>query len=265
MAISPSKTWTMTSANASAAAALRLLCFHCGEEVAAGVTLSAAIDGEQRPMCCPGCQAVAAHITASGLDNFYRQRTAYSERPAGPGPQNGQYLVYDNPALAASFCEPAGQTDVTARLLLGGISCAACTWLIEQTLKRQPGVQSALVNLQQTRLDIRFDSRQVRLSEIFSRLDALGYPAKPFQASTRRQQIAQDYRLQLRRLAVAGLGMMQVGMFAIALHAGDIQGIESQYQDLLRWVSLLVASFVVVFSARPFFSTAWRHLRHGAL
>jgi len=74
-----------------------------------------------------------------------------------------------------------------------------------------------------------------------------------------------EYRLELRRLAVAGIGMMQVGMFAVALHAGDIQGIESQYQGLLRWVSLLVASFVVFFSSRPFFITAWRHLRQGAL
>ena len=54
-------------------------------------------------------------------------------------------------------------------------------------------------------------------------------------------------------------------MFAVALHAGDIQGIESQYQGLLRWVSLLVASFVVFYSARTFFSTAWRHLRQRAL
>ncbi len=59
--------------------------------------------------------------------------------------------------------------------------------------------------------------------------------------------------------------MMQVGMFAIALHAGDIQGIDARYQALLRWVSLPVAAFVVFYSARPFFTSAWRHLRQGAL
>ena len=63
----------------------------------------------------------------------------------------------------------------------------------------------------------------------------------------------------------SGLGMMQVGMFAVALHAGDIQGIEQEYQTLLRWVSLLVASFVVLYSAKPFFTSAWRHLQAGAL
>ena len=242
------------------------LCYHCGEEVPAGVELGILIGGEMRPMCCPGCRAVAGLISASGLESFYQQRTAYNERPPEQAPANAeQYLVYDDPQLAASFTEagPDGQT--TARLLLGGISCAACTWLIEQTMARLPGVSRAVVNLQQSRLDIGFDPAQLPLSQIFARLDALGYRVRPFQASTQRTQMAGEYRLELRRLAVAGLGMMQVGMFAIALHAGDIQGIEEQYQGLLRWVSLLVASFVVLFSARPFFTTAWRHLRQGAL
>ncbi len=241
-------------------------CYHCGERVPAGVELAVLIGGELRPMCCPGCRAVAELISSTGLDSFYRQRTAYSQRP--PEPESAtpaQYLVYDDPALAASFTDTGPDGQVTARLLLGGISCAACTWLIEQTMARLPGVSLALVNLNQSRLDIRFDPAQLSLSRIFSRLDALGYQVRPFQASAQRRQVGEESRQELRRLAVSALGMMQVGMFAIALHAGDIQGIESQYQGLLRWVSLLVASFVVLFSSRVFFTTAWRHLRQGAL
>ncbi len=240
-------------------------CYHCGEQVPAGLDLDILIGGEMRPMCCPGCRAVAQLISASGLENFYEQRTAYNERPPEQAAPSDQYTVYDDPKLAASFTESGQGGELTARLLLGGISCAACTWLIEQTMGHLPGVSMALVNLQQSRLDIRFDPGQLPLSQVFARLEALGYRARPFQASAQRTQMASEYRIELRRLAVAGLGMMQVGMFAIALHAGDIQGIESQYQGLLRWVSLLVASFVVVFSARPFFTTAWRHLRQGAL
>ena len=39
-----------------------------------------------------------------------------------------------------------------------------------------------------------------------------------------------EQRRALRELAVAGITMMQVGMFAIALHAGELQGIEQQYR-----------------------------------
>lgn len=217
-------------------------------------------------MCCPGCRAVAGLIAQSGLENFYRQRTAYNERPLQPEPTAlEQYRVYDDPQLAATFTTTDDHGLMNASLLLGGISCAACTWLIEQSMTGLPGVTRALVNLQQARLDIQFDPGQRPLSDIFARLEGLGYRPRPFQTSTARQQSAAEYRTDLRRLAVAGLGMMQVGMFAIALHAGDIQGIDARYQALLRWVSLPVAAFVVFYSARPFFTSAWRHLKQRLL
>ncbi len=247
-------------------AALPQLCYHCGEQVPTGADFSVSVDGSLRPMCCPGCRAVAQLIAASGMDGFYRQRTAYNTRPESAAQADSQrYLIYDDTALAATFSQIQSDGTVSAQLLLGGMTCAACTWLIEQTVTRIPGVHSATVNLQQSRLQIRFDPRQVKLSTLFSRVAALGYQVRPFRTSTQRQQMAEEARAELRRLAVAGLGMMQVGMFAIALHAGDIQGIQLQYQTLLRWVSLLVASFVVFYSARPFFSSAWRHLKIGAL
>ena len=242
------------------------LCFHCGEPVPTTLELSVTIDGEPRAMCCQGCCAVASLIAGSGLESFYRQRTNYNERPAADEPsQREQYAVYDDPALAATFSTTDNEGQVEASLLLGGISCAACTWLIEHSLTRLAGVSRALVNLQQSRLDIAFDPAQVSLSAIFSHIDDLGYRPRPYHTDAARQQSQQQYRADLRRLAVAGLGMMQVGMFAIALHAGDIQGMEANYQALLRWVSLPVAGFVVFYSASSFFSSAWRHLKRGAL
>lgn len=254
------------SSEADAAPAAAETCYHCGETVPAGTDFYIDIAGQSRPMCCPGCRAVAGLIAANGLESFYQRRTAYNEQP--PDHQTGnhdRYIIYDDAELAATFCETDAGGTVTARLLLGGMTCAACTWLIEQTLSKSAGVIRASVNLQQSRLDIEFDPRELRLSEIFSRVDDLGYQPRPFQASTQHRQMQDEYRTDLRRLGVAGFGMMQVGMFAIALHAGDIQGIEARYQGLLRGFSLLVASFVVLYSARPFFTTAWRHLRRGVL
>ncbi len=241
-------------------------CYHCGEDVPAGTDFGLTIDGDYRAMCCPGCRAVASLIDRSGMAGFYRQRTAYSERPATEGGlDSSAWAIYDQPDLADSFSQQdeAGYRD--ARLLLGGITCAACTWLIERSLSAVEGVERALVNLAQSRLDIRFDPRRVALSDIFARIDALGYRPQPLQHATQRALFESERKTALRRVAVAGIGMMQVGMFGIALHAGDLQGISPEYQGLLRWVSCMVATFVVWYSARPFFSTAWRHLRQGTL
>jgi Cu2+-exporting ATPase len=55
--------------------------------------------------------------------------------------------------------------------------------------------------------------------------------------------------------------MMIVGMVAVALYAGAIQGIEAEWIQLFRWVSLLVATPIVLFSAQPFWAGAWRNLK----
>ncbi len=236
----------------------------------AGVHYDVLIDGQAQPMCCPGCRAVASLIASGGMESFYQHRTAFSLRPpAEPLTQDSNsaahFLIYDDPELAATFTEKNDSGNCKARLLLGGMTCAACTWLIEQSLLTMPGVKKASVQLSQSRVDIEFLPEETLLSGVFQRIEALGYKARPFQSSAQREQMSGEYKTGLKRLAVAGLGMMQVGMFAIALHAGDIQGMEYQYQALLRWVSLLVSSFIVLYSARPFFTTAWRHLRQGAL
>lgn len=242
-------------------------CYHCGEEVPPGTEFSLEIDGLPRPMCCPGCRAVALLIADSGLTRFYEQRTAYSERPEDSStPANEDaFAVYDDTELLAQFSRATDSGDLDARLLIGGVSCAACTWLIETSLLRLDGVHAASLNLAQARLDLRFDPAKIKASALFARIAALGYRVQPWHSSAQRDQARAEYRRDLRRLAVAGIGMMQVGMFAIALHAGDIQGIAREYEQLLRLVSLLVTGFIVLFSAREFFSSAWRHLRHGAL
>ncbi|WP_116365182.1 heavy metal translocating P-type ATPase [Parahaliea mediterranea] len=245
--------------------ALATHCFHCGEAVPAGTHFTVLIEGCERPMCCPGCEAVATLVRDGGLQAYYRRRSRYGTKPDAEPPPAAQFALYDEPEVAAGFTctDPSGRCE--ARLLLGGISCAACSWLIEQGLGQLPGVTAVNVSLQHQRLDIVFDASALKLSEVFARVEQLGYRAQPFLAQAQREQMDTDHRRGLRRLAVAGLGMMQAGMFAIALHAGDLQGIESEYRNLMRWVSLIITTFVVLYSSRSFFENAWRHLRAGAL
>ena len=215
-------------------------------------------------MCCPGCEAVASLIAGSGLDAFYRLRTGLSDTPAPPTPEN-IYLAFDDSTAQSTFVSTTPDGWRQAQLLLGGISCAACTWLIEQDLARQPGLRKPNVNLARQTLSVEFDPGVTAVSSVFQRLLTLGYDPHPWQSQKAAELLEKEQRSALRQLAVAGLAMMQVGMFGIALHAGDIQGIAPEYRSLMRWVSLGIASIVVLYSARSFFRNAWVNLRHGRL
>ena len=96
-------------------------------------------------------------------------------------------------------------------------------------------------------------------------LEKIGYRPQPFTQKQQQQQQQNQQRTLLLRLGLAGFGMMQVGMVAIALYAGEFQGIESNLQQLLRWLSLLVATPIVLFSAHPFWMGAWRSLKRRYL
>lgn len=215
-------------------------------------------------MCCGGCQAVAQAIVAAGLTDFYRHRTEPSRRAEDLIPEALRNLErYDRPDLQRSFVRAEGEHIREASLILEGIVCAACVWLSERHVKALPGVLEFQVNYSTHRARLRWDDQRIHLSEILAAIAAIGYVAHPFDPG-RQEAIQQRERAAaLRRLAVAGGGSMQVMMLAIALYAGDYSGMEENIRQFLRWISLLITIPVMLYSARPFFSSAWRDLRLG--
>lgn len=232
-------------------------CYHCGLPAPEGQRYEVEIDGIARAMCCPACQAVAEIITAGGFGQYYQYRTENSERPEA----EQEFAAFDTPAFQESFVSEEKDGSASVLLLVGGIHCAACVWLIEHYLRRLPGVLAIRVSLNEQQASVCWQPEQLKLSEICAAIAAIGYEAQPFTHNQLEKLRDAEQRQALRRLGVAGIGMMQVGMYAIALYAGDMQDIATEYRSLLRWVSLLLATVIVFYAARPFFSGAWRGLK----
>jgi Cu2+-exporting ATPase len=241
---------------------MAVACFHCGEPVLPGVDHVAVIDGERRRMCCAGCEAVARAIVESGLGDYYRQRQTLSARPVAVVPD--ELRRYDLPAVQASFVEAADAHCKEASLLLEGVTCAACTWLIERRLARVPGVASAAVNYATGRARVRWEERRVQLSGILRVLAEIGYRAYPFDAASSEALERRERRSQLARLFVAGLGMMQVMMYAIPAYVAD-GDMSADIEQLLRIASLMLTLPVVLWAAVPFYRGAWRGVAAGRL
>lgn len=241
-------------------------CFHCGLPIPAGTHYAAVIDGQRQPMCCHGCEAVAEAIIAAGLTDFYRHRTAPSRRAEDliPEPLRGLKL-YDRPDLQKSFVRAESKHIREAALILEGIVCAACVWLNERHVGRLPGVLEFRVNYSTHRARLRWDERQIKLSDILAAIGAIGYIAHPFDPNRQEALQKRERAVALRRLAVAGLGSMQVMMLAVGLYAGEYQGMEEWIRELLRWTCLILTVPVVTYSAQSFYRAAWRDLRRRQL
>ncbi|MDY0068346.1 MAG: heavy metal translocating P-type ATPase [Porticoccaceae bacterium] len=238
---------------------IALDCYHCGLPVPAGADFVVAIDGAPRAMCCPGCQAVASAIVDGGLDRFYRYRGALSPTP--PAAATESLASYDLPEVQRDFVRAAPDGSHSAELLVSGITCSACAWLIEHHLARVPGVEAVSVNASTHRCLLRWRPEAVAPSRLLAAFEAIGYEARPAGDEGAERKRGREAKLFLLRLGVAGLGMMQAGHAAIGLYAGAYTGIDPEWEALLRWVSLVTVTPVVLFSAQPFFAAAWRSLR----
>jgi Cu2+-exporting ATPase len=248
-------------------------CYHCGlplpDAVDAAERFCVEIDGQPRVMCCAGCQAVAEAIVGNGLAGYYRHRDALPESPREALPRAlADFKLFDHPDVQKDFVRraagAAGEHEQEAALILEGITCAACVWLNESHVRRQPGVTAIDINYTTRRARVRWDERVTRLSAILEAIAAIGYRAHPYDVR-RAEQLAQaERKAALWRLFVAGFGMMQVMMYAVPVYLAKVGtggDMTPDIAQLMRWASLILTSPVIVYSAAPFFSGAWRDLK----
>jgi len=148
-----------------------------------------------------------------------------------------------------------------ANLLIEGLRCSACSWLIERALSSLAGVREVNVNVPGKRVEIVWDADTISLSALLGAIAQLGYKPHPLDRASLDDVAGREQRRALKRLVVAALGMMQAMMFAIVLYAGALEGIDAPTRDFFRWIGLIVTIPVVFYSARPFFDGAWNELR----
>lgn len=241
-------------------------CFHCGLPVPPGSNYLVHVDGRDRDMCCPGCQAVAKSIVDNGLESFYKHRTEKSQTPQERLDEAFEQLkLYDQDDLQQSFVQKRTGEEREASLILEGITCAACVWLNERHVNALPGVLEFRVNYSNHRAQVRWDNEKIQLSSILVAIQSIGYHAHPYDPGRQDAIFKKERRQALRRLAISGVGMMQVMMMAVALYAGDYEGMDEGVRTFLRWVSLLVTTPVVLFASNVFFVSAWRDLKRRQL
>ncbi|KQQ54464.1 carbonate dehydratase [Pseudomonas sp. Leaf127] len=237
-------------------------CYHCALPVSSGSRFRAAVLGEPRLFCCPGCQAVAEAIVAGGLEAYYRHRSIASSNPQDlPAPLPDELPLYDRPDVQRGFVRQDGTLSDTT-LLIEGISCAACGWLIERQLRALPEVIEARLNLSTHRLHVRWQAGALPLSQVIERLRRIGYVAHPWQPDPACEQLERENRQALRRLGVAGLLWFQAMMATMATWPEFNRDLSPELHTILRWVAMFLTTPIVFYSCAPLFRGAWRDLRH---
>jgi Cu+-exporting ATPase len=151
-----------------------------------------------------------------------------------------------------------GDSTALVELAVGGMTCASCAARIEKKLNRLDGVEAS-VNYATEKATVRFDPMLLGAEDLVATVEAAGYTAqvpKPVPRGDTGEAPDDDQRHLdglRRRLRVSALLTLPVLLLAM---------VRPLQFDNWQWLSLTLASPVVVWGGWPFHRAAWLNLRH---
>ena len=224
-----------------------------------------AANGSRRTFCSPVCRDIARGIEAAGLGAYYDHRQAAPDTGGADTEDDtdgADAALYDDAILSDNFVRRTGD-GASAAFLLEGVSCSACLWLIEQTLRKIDGIRDLRLDSTARQVYLVWDPDRVRVSDILGAISSIGFRAYPFDPTRREALQAEERRRSTERLLFAGLLMMPVMGFQVSSYwiGAEPDGSLPLYQEIGRWFVLAITSIILIYSGRDFFHGALRDLR----
>lgn len=218
-------------------------CAHCGAVLAPG----------QGRFCCTGCGAAYSLVRGLGLDAFYRRREAADGalRPEATAP------AFD----ALPLIQEDAQGSKSLEVMVSGLTCGACVWLVEQALATEPDVTKARVSFAARRLDLRWRGDAARGNELLGLLGRLGFRTAPYSPACLRANEDAEGRALIRALGIAAFGAMNVMLVSIAVWVGEDMGAHTR--EMMHWLAALIGLPTVLVAGMPFYRSAANALRAG--
>ncbi|MEI7611016.1 MAG: HAD-IC family P-type ATPase, partial [Rhodospirillaceae bacterium] len=214
-------------------------------------------DGEGRVFCCSGCAGAFAIVRGLGLGGYYLRRVLDpAAKPLRPDESAGS-VDY------SAHVRTAADGSAGLHLMVDGLQCGACVWLIEAVLARQTGVLEGRLNMTTRRLTLRWRPEETDANALVGAVARLGYRLAPFDPRRLAHGDAVVEKELLRTLAVAGFAAANVMLISVSVWAGFSQGMGPATRSLMHWFSALIALPAIVYALRPFLRSALRALAAG--
>lgn len=146
----------------------------------------------------------------------------------------------------------------TSNLSVSGMTCASCAISLESYLKKQPGISDAIVSYAASSVKVKYQEDLVDVAQIQQYAQALGYDIID---SIDKQKGIPSQNIEHKSLAILERNlvissMLTLPVFIISMFLYD----QVPYSN---HVLFFLATPVLCWSGRVFFTNAWKRLRHG--
>jgi heavy metal translocating P-type ATPase len=241
-------------------------CDLCGLPLRYG-TVNAVFSGDTYAFCCNGCRQVFTILmesTDSPNPETFRETDLFRQcRARGiiPGSEEELTAAGSTHAEAAPMPSAAARDNVlTLKLRVGNMWCSACAWIIDESLKKTPGVVDSTCNFSTDRLQVVYDPVKVTSHQIIATIGKLGYRASEPGDSEK----TTERRREFVRFAVSAFLTMNVMMLSFALYTGFFTDLSPENAAKISWPMFVMATAVLFYGGYDFYKKAWAGLRNAA-
>ena len=143
-------------------------------------------------------------------------------------------------------------TTVRKQFAVTGMGCAACANRIENTLNKQPGVKSGVVNFATQTAQVEFDPGIVQPQQLKQSILSIGYDLLIGETESAREEAEDQQKRKYKSLKARTILAI---VLAIPIAAISMFFMELPYAAYILWA---LATPLVFWLGRGFFINAWK-------
>ena len=133
-----------------------------------------------------------------------------------------------------------------------GMWCPACAWVIEEALKKKPGLLKVECSFSADRIRCDYDPTLATPSTIIEALASLGYEAFPPEESIP----SKERKREIVRFAISAFLTMNVMMISLGVYAGFFAQLTEDAIRKLSWPIFIMATLVLLYGGNPIYRRA---------
>ena len=231
-------------------------CVHCGEECAGGN-----IKIEEKVFCCEGCKMVYQLLNRSGLCNYYdlNDKPGINQRITV---RKDKFAFLDDKSIQQKLISFTNHEQTHISFYLPQMHCSSCLYLLENLHRLNKDIVSSSVNFTTKEVSIIFN-KSISLRKVAELLTSIGY--EPYISLNNLQgHKPKVSRSMIYQLGIAGFCFGNIMLMSFPEYLG-LNHFESNLQAAFRALNVILALPVFLYSAQPFYRSAWRGLRHKYL
>jgi Cu2+-exporting ATPase len=203
-----------------------------------------------------GCEAAYTIIQSLSLQKYYKYcRDIYGSTPP-------KINIVENQLSYDEYVHDISPNLYRINLLVEGIHCGSCVWLIENTLRKDSKVKKAYLNLSTRRLIIEWIDDIGYVGNLVNTIFALGYKLVPFTPEAAYDETKDQEKELLKRMGVAGLVSIAMMMIVYGVWAGNFDGSMGYYtRMIIHILASIIAIPAIFYSGLPFLQSALKALK----